>query len=63
MFAEAKFRTNNITSQRVMFDLLVAALPEMTLAQVMDIINNILAVNPTCCPTRRRWTRCSSWGR
>jgi hypothetical protein len=29
-----------------MFDLLVAALPETTLAQVMDIINNILAVNP-----------------
>jgi hypothetical protein len=26
--AEAKFRTSNITSQRVMFDLLVAALPE-----------------------------------
>jgi hypothetical protein len=46
VFAEAKFRTNHITSQRVMFNLLVAALPEMTLAQVMDIINNILAVNP-----------------
>jgi hypothetical protein len=46
VFAEAKFRTNNITSQRVMFDLLVAALQETTLAQVMDIINNILAVNP-----------------
>jgi hypothetical protein len=28
-----------------MFDLLVAALPEMTLPQVMDIINNIQAVN------------------
>jgi hypothetical protein len=26
--------------------LLVAALPEMILAQVMDIINNIPAVNP-----------------
>jgi hypothetical protein len=46
LFAEAKFCTNHITSQRVMFDLLVAALPETTLAQVMDIINNILAVNP-----------------
>jgi len=29
-----------------MFNLLVAALPETTLAQVMDIINNIPAVNP-----------------
>jgi len=46
VFAEAKFCTKHITSQRVMFDLLVAALPEMTLTQVMDIINNILAVNP-----------------
>ncbi len=46
LFAEAKFRTNHITSQRVMFNLQVAALPETTLVQVMDIINNILAVNP-----------------
>ncbi len=46
VFAEAKFRTKHITSQRVMFDLLVAALLETTLVQVMDIINNILAVNP-----------------
>jgi hypothetical protein len=29
-----------------MFDLLVVALPETTLAKVMDIINNIPAVNP-----------------
>jgi hypothetical protein len=29
-----------------MFDLLVAALPVTTLAQVMDIINNIPAVSP-----------------
>ncbi len=42
----AKFRTSNITSQRVMFDLLVAALPEKNLSQVMDIIKNIPAVNP-----------------
>jgi hypothetical protein len=28
-----------------MFDLLVTAVPETTLAQVMDIINIILAVN------------------
>jgi hypothetical protein len=28
------------------FDLLVVALPETTLAQVMNIIHNILAVNP-----------------
>ena len=45
-FAEAKFRTANIISQRVKFDLLLAALPEATLAQAMDIINNIPAVNP-----------------
>jgi hypothetical protein len=45
-FAEAKFRTSHITSQRVMFDLLVAALSERNLAQVMDIISNIPAVNP-----------------
>jgi hypothetical protein len=44
--AEVKFRTNNITSQRVMFDLLVAALPEKNLSQVMDIIKNIPAINP-----------------
>jgi hypothetical protein len=44
--AEAKFCTNNITSQRVMFDLLVAALPEKNLSQVMDIIKNIPAINP-----------------
>jgi hypothetical protein len=44
--AEAKFRTSNITSQRVMFDLLVAALPEKNLSQVMDIIKNIPAINP-----------------
>ncbi len=42
--AEAKFRTSNITSQRVMFDLLVAALPEKHLSQVMDIIKAIPAV-------------------
>jgi hypothetical protein len=29
-----------------MFDLLVAALPETTLRQMMDIINNILAISP-----------------
>jgi hypothetical protein len=45
-FAEAKFRTTNITSQRVMFDLLIATLPKTTLAQVMNIINNIPAFNP-----------------
>jgi hypothetical protein len=44
--AEAKFRTSNITSQRVMFDLLVAALPEKHLSQVMDIIKTIPAINP-----------------
>jgi hypothetical protein len=44
--AEAKFRTSNITSQRVMFDLLVAALPEKHLSQVMDIIKAIPAINP-----------------
>jgi hypothetical protein len=44
--AEAKFRTSNITSQRVMFDLLVAALPEKNLSQVIDIIKNIPAINP-----------------
>jgi hypothetical protein len=44
--AEAKFRTSNITSQRVMFDLLVAALPEKNLSQVMDIIKNFPAINP-----------------
>jgi hypothetical protein len=43
---EAKFRTSNITSQRVMFDLLVAALPEENLSQVIDIIKNIPAINP-----------------
>ncbi len=43
--AEAKFRTSNITSQRVMFELLVATLPEKNLSQVMDIIKNIPAVN------------------
>jgi hypothetical protein len=65
MFAEVKLRTDNITNQRVMIDLLIAALPEATLAQVMDIINNILVNNPsrssssnswkpTCCPTKKR---------
>jgi hypothetical protein len=44
--AEAKFRTSHITSQRVMFDLLVATLPKKNLSQVMDIIKNIPAVNP-----------------
>jgi hypothetical protein len=44
--AESKFRTSNITSQRVMFDLLVAALPEKHLSQVMDIIKAIPAINP-----------------
>ena len=44
--AEAKFRTSNITSQRVMFDLLIATLPEKNLSQVMDIIKNIPAINP-----------------
>ncbi len=44
--AEAKFRTSHIISQRVMFDLLIAPLPETTLLQVMDIIKNIPAVNP-----------------
>jgi hypothetical protein len=44
--AEAKFQTSNITSQRVMFDLLVAALPEKHLSQVMDIIKTITAINP-----------------
>jgi hypothetical protein len=29
-----------------MFDLLVAALPEKNLSQVMDIIKNIPAINP-----------------
>jgi hypothetical protein len=29
-----------------MFDLLLPAIPDTTLAQVMDIINNILAINP-----------------
>ncbi len=44
--AEAKFHTSNITNQRVMFDLLVTALPEKNLSQVMDIIKNIPAINP-----------------
>jgi hypothetical protein len=44
--AEAKFGTSNTTNQRVMFDLLVAALPEKNLSQVMDIIKNIPAINP-----------------
>ncbi len=44
-YAEAKFWTSSISSQRVMFDLLVAALSETTLAQVMDIINNIPVIN------------------
>jgi hypothetical protein len=41
--AEAKFQTSNITNQRVMFDLLVAALLEKNLSEVMDIIP---AINP-----------------
>jgi hypothetical protein len=44
--AEAKFQTSNIMSQRVMFDLLVAALSEKNLSQVIDIIKNIPAINP-----------------
>jgi hypothetical protein len=44
--AEAKFQTSNITSQRVMFDLLAADLPEKNISQVMDIIKNIPAINP-----------------
>ncbi len=44
--AEATFHTSHITSQRVMVDLLMAAVPETTLAQVMDITKNIPAVNP-----------------
>ncbi len=38
--AEAKFHTSSITNQRVMFGLLVAALPEKNLSQVMDIIEH-----------------------
>jgi hypothetical protein len=48
-FALAEARpdqTNSITSQRVMFDLLLAALPEKNLSQVMDIVKNIPAINP-----------------
>ncbi len=70
--AEAKFRTSNITSQRVMFDLLVAALPEKHLSQVMDIIKAIPAINPYevlklrllevhMLYDQERWTRFSSW--
>jgi hypothetical protein len=44
--AEAKFRTSNITNQRVMIDLLVATLPEKNPSLVMDIIKNIPAINP-----------------
>ncbi len=44
--AEAKFRTSNITSQRVMFDLLVAAFPEKNFSQVKDTIKNNPAINP-----------------
>jgi hypothetical protein len=43
--AEAKFRTSNINNQRVMFDLLVTALPEKNLSHEM-IIKNIPAINP-----------------
>ncbi len=39
--AEAKFRTSNITNQRVMFNLLVTALPEKNLSQVMDIVSHL----------------------
>ncbi len=70
--AEAKFRTSNITSQRVMFDLLIAALPEKNLSQVMDIIKNIPAINPFevlklrlleahVLSDQKRWTLFSSW--
>jgi hypothetical protein len=41
-----QFRTSNITNQRVMFALLVAALQEKNLLLVMDIIKNIPAVTP-----------------
>jgi hypothetical protein len=69
---KAKFRTSHITSQSVMFDLLVSPLREKNLSQVMDFIKNIPVSTPsrssssgswrpTCCPTRRRWTPCSSW--
>jgi hypothetical protein len=55
-----------------MFDLLVASLPETTLAQVMDIINTLPAFNPfdilkghllEAHMHTRRWMCCSSWDR
>jgi hypothetical protein len=40
-FAESKFRQKAVDSQRKMFDLLLAALPEKVLDQVMDVVANI----------------------
>ena len=41
-FAESKFREKAIISQRRRFDLLLAAMPEKILDQVMDVVDNIL---------------------
>jgi hypothetical protein len=41
VFAESKFREKAIISQRRRFDLLLAALPERVLDQVMDVVDNI----------------------
>jgi hypothetical protein len=66
--AEAKFRP----SQRVMLDLLVTALSEKNLSQgdghhqehpshqPHSRSSSSGSWRPTCCPTRRRWTPCSS---
>jgi len=40
-FAESKFREKAIISQRRRFDLLLAAMPERILDQVMDVVDNI----------------------
>jgi hypothetical protein len=40
-FAESKFREKAIISQRRRFDLLLAAMPEKILDQVMDVVDNI----------------------
>jgi hypothetical protein len=45
-FVQSKFREKAINSQRQWFDLLLAALPEKVLDQVMDVVDNIQRTSP-----------------
>jgi hypothetical protein len=46
-FAESQFREKAIISQRSRFDLLLAAMPEKILDQVMDVVVAFRRTSPT----------------